>query len=1010
MALETPEIDIGAHSSKYADMLAPAYDLSTSPSQHEDREKGSVLRRNPPPPPPPPPSPPPSPHDSMNTTVASGQLAASELQDSVRLTSRTSETKVLHGPTKTSTNRWAEKRIVSLDKALRKQEYNVGRAKEEAKQRRYRADMEASRREAISREKYRKHRLAATAKIRTWLKQRLDLRMDMLKKQNDAAVKIQSLTRRRRILIQRKRLQKAIIIVQCAARIWLSKIQYRVRFGILQYGRWDYTQASRVTALVSGWRIRRLMRFSIVQKRRKKFSDMIKLIQDLRTSTKVRTGDMELLATLRVSIIPERRQFRGIVLGDRYENKTGVDPIHFMSDSTTRALMGDRCCRDMIMHQLQHYLIPSRETAEASVVSSTSSQNPSTSSSLSPQSKGLSHRSPKDGRFAHLQVKSEKKDLLGKRSDAIISKSSYFANDGDTASQKCSPENRDETLALKNKSPLQSSPVQELCDRPWQDLDKIEHCDTPAECGTPLPDRKFKSAYLQADVTSGSNLQPAAIRSGSYAALADRLPYVRCELKYYIPEDADTDKVAAAPKQRQLIKIGRPPALPSLAPDWNESMVWPLKSPRDRNGAELKATKSNALLRYWRKSSLIIQIWDHDRFNIDQFLGEVKIPLCELTSTSKNPELTDGSCHEPTTISGWFELKARTPRDRVKGSILIRVTLFPSFESSSAKSATSPSHTYSGEIMDSDRDFNEASNDSAAVLFSDSLGPSGERNGVLFGEPTEEQMARRKFNANKRRQRLAVLAKTLDKVSENLRRTNTKEDPGTYSRTVSLSETKGKQRNLVAHSLDWSAVKARTDSQWRPGEIGHDATRRHHRGTKAKETWRRIDLSSLKSSSRRKIQNRNSTPDEKQYKSVKSKSDMQISTSDADALWQTAELGHLKRSRSTLPLVHLETMIWGNGESDNDFWSKLGEMFTMDENSDIFQLGAGRHWRRPEGLVPSASANSTAQVEDESEYARSVAMGSAEYHNLKRQQQALYRQNYYNDQASGGENARFRSL
>jgi hypothetical protein len=82
----------------------------------------------------------------------------------------------------------------------------------------------------------------------------------------------------------------------------------------------------------------------------------------------------------------------------------------------------------------------------------------------------------------------------------------------------------------------------------------------------------------------------------------------------------------------------------------------------------------------------------------------------------------------------------------------------------------------------------------------------------------------------------------------------------------------------------------------------------------------------------------------------------------------------------------------------------------MDENSDIFQLGAGRHWRRPEGLVPSASANSTAQVEDESEYARSVAMGSAEYHNLKRQQQALYRQNYYNDQASGGENARFRSL
>ena len=107
-------------------------------------------------------------------------------------------------------------------------------------------------------------------------------------------------------------------------------------------------------------------------------------------------------------------------------------------------------------------------------------------------------------------------------------------------------------------------------------------------------------------------------------------------------------------------------------------MVWPLKSPRDRNGAELKATKSNALLRYWRKSSLIIQIWDHDRFNIDQFLGEVKIPLCELTSTSKNPELTDGSCHEPTTISGWFELKARTPRDRVKGSILIRVTLFPS--------------------------------------------------------------------------------------------------------------------------------------------------------------------------------------------------------------------------------------------------------------------------------------------------------------------------------------------
>ena len=109
--------------------------------------------------------------------------------------------------------------------------------------------------------------------------------------------------------------------------------------------------------------------------------------------------------------------------------------------------------------------------------------------------------------------------------------------------------------------------------------------------------------------------------------------------------------------------------------------------------------------------------------------------------------------------------------------------------------------------------------------------------------------------------------------------------------------------------------------------------------------------------------------------------------------------------RSTMPLVQLEAAIWGGGRNDADFWSKLGEMFTMDPDSRIFQLGAGGS----ADAQTTTGAATGAHGEDEKDHARAVAMQSAEYHHLRRQQAVLYRRNYAQpSQGNGGENARFR--
>lgn len=80
-----------------------------------------------------------------------------------------------------------------------------------------------------------------------------------------------------------------------------------------------------------------------------------------------------------------------------------------------------------------------------------------------------------------------------------------------------------------------------------------------------------------------------------------------------------------------MSKEGRPPSEPTSAPEWNETMIWPLKPPKltaatptpkaaNSPGGDAASAAAAALgwdeaavLRYYRQGELSVRVLDHDR-------------------------------------------------------------------------------------------------------------------------------------------------------------------------------------------------------------------------------------------------------------------------------------------------------------------------------------------------------------------------------------------------------------
>ena len=58
---------------------------------------------------------------------------------------------------------------------------------------------------------------------------------------------------------------------------------------------------------------------------------------------------------------------------------------------------------------------------------------------------------------------------------------------------------------------------------------------------------------------------------------------------------------------------------------------------------------------------VVVDVWDHDTLNQNDFLGQVMLPLREVSTTTPHEE--------------WYPLTRRNPKDRVSGSILLEVLL-----------------------------------------------------------------------------------------------------------------------------------------------------------------------------------------------------------------------------------------------------------------------------------------------------------------------------------------------
>ena len=58
---------------------------------------------------------------------------------------------------------------------------------------------------------------------------------------------------------------------------------------------------------------------------------------------------------------------------------------------------------------------------------------------------------------------------------------------------------------------------------------------------------------------------------------------------------------------------------------------------------------------------LVVDMWDHDTVNQDDFMGQVMIPLREIPLTAP--------------MRDWFQLMRRSVKDKVEGAVLLEIQL-----------------------------------------------------------------------------------------------------------------------------------------------------------------------------------------------------------------------------------------------------------------------------------------------------------------------------------------------
>lgn len=66
-------------------------------------------------------------------------------------------------------------------------------------------------------------------------------------------------------------------------------------------------------------------------------------------------------------------------------------------------------------------------------------------------------------------------------------------------------------------------------------------------------------------------------------------------------------------------------------------------------------------MEYQLSGYLIVDLWDHDTMNQDDFLGQVMLPLREVTIFSPHEE--------------WYPLTRRSSKEKISGSVLLETQL-----------------------------------------------------------------------------------------------------------------------------------------------------------------------------------------------------------------------------------------------------------------------------------------------------------------------------------------------
>lgn len=143
----------------------------------------------------------------------------------------------------------------------------------------------------------------------------------------------------------------------------------------------------------------------------------------------------------------------------------------------------------------------------------------------------------------------------------------------------------------------------------------------------------LKSARLHAHIIEAKDVQPSDV-----GGKAD--PY--CVL--YLLGINDSDKL-----QKTEVKAA------TLDPKWDERFVW------NSDNLEPFVVRTDDQLELF--GYLVIDVWDKDVGNPDDFLGRVLIPFREVSTDSQTPKDT------------WYDLTRRSSKDSVRGQLCVRVEL-----------------------------------------------------------------------------------------------------------------------------------------------------------------------------------------------------------------------------------------------------------------------------------------------------------------------------------------------